>query len=158
MDNKKGIHPLYLTTVNINKICKSNKLDKYIFDKCFKENSKDNWNVFKPGIYLDKGEILSNFYKIESWEDTNKYVKKNKNNIKINTIKRLISYSWRCFKDKIKINYDNIIEIYVIYCKLSKINKDVKQITKIIMDSVKTFEKDKNTKLIHKKIYKMLKN
>tara|TARA_Y100000589_G_C26952479_1_gene547081 strand:- start:174 stop:674 length:501 start_codon:yes stop_codon:yes gene_type:complete len=114
------IHPLYLTSENIeSSFCLAdpeggNTNINYI-KKCNKPT--ENYKLNIASIDYNKYFFLENIYKINNWNTLNKYVKSNIQEININTIDRLLKYSWELFHKDYKVNVDYIIDIYRSYCE-----------------------------------------
>lgn len=151
-------HPLYLSTFKINKnenilsipsdinAFNEDGIKIYQYTKEEKGVNITNLDFDVAEINFNEKKFLELVYNITSWEDLYLYLKKDLDNNIINTVERLMSYSWLVFTDY-KFNMEFIIDIYKIYLK-KKI--DEKKFKKII-------ESLKNESNKHKKILELLK-
>ena len=152
-ENKKIIHPLYLTEITSNKPFCLVHTNKFMKQCSSPENDEIENNIFTPSIGISESIFLSSFYNISSWSELlnyqKKYIKENKN-----TIRRLLEYAWIAFFDTIKNDIDNIIDCYQFFKNkfLSKSNIDIREIIIYIKKNLNEFSPNEIGLYINNKI------
>tara|TARA_B100000902_G_scaffold322827_1_gene316321 strand:- start:766 stop:1260 length:495 start_codon:yes stop_codon:yes gene_type:complete len=145
--NENGINPVSLEyKKNKSSFCFNNVLDKNSIINCDINSSSYNDKLLLPKLNLNELKILKLVYNIDNWTTCYDYCNKYKNTISINTLSRILEYSWISFYTSYKVNIDIIIDIYYTYFEIQN-----KKLTK--EDIAKKLYNIKNLDLDPKNIF-----
>jgi hypothetical protein len=155
--NTNGYHPLFLNKEKSKpyNFCFTNLFEVDKVKKCNIDDENIN-NDHIPTLNFNEKYILNNIYNIYEWQDIITFIEK-KNYENIETLDRILIYSWVTFENKWYNEILNIINIYIKYFNFLNLKISSKKINDLLFNLKNEYLKNnKNINDCHNYILKNL--